>query len=95
MDEQKSEACSTDGSDGKCIQIFNSKTLKIYLMRHRHKDKKKIILSLSTPRRHIWGVEVHLHSFLKSAQVEDECSVSSPSRFFPLKVKLGTNLQVA
>ena len=40
MDEQKSVACSTDGSDGKCIQIFNSKTLKIYLMRHRHKDKK-------------------------------------------------------
>ena len=60
-------------------------------MIHRHKDKKKIILSLPTPRRHIWGVEVHLHSFLNSAQVEDEWSVSSPSRFFPLKVKPGTN----
>ena len=54
---------------------------KICIMTHGSMNVKFIKLSLSTPKRHIGGAEVQLHSFLTSSLDGREWSTSRPSRF--------------
>jgi hypothetical protein len=45
------------------------------------KVKAKAKLSVCTPRRHLWGAEVQLHSFITSATYGGERSPSSYVKF--------------